>query len=318
MSFSEFEKFVNWFVLVQFLYSVYVLARYFISGLGQLSYVGSIVPIFAGDQIAFLILACFILSAQNIVKPSLYMIVAEAVIILTLILSVRRAAMAAAAASLLLVAILLLIRNGRGKRLLYLSSLGVTILMLLGAILWLTQRSAIESSFIFQRFQSINPFWADKQTNVLLSSMGHTDDFLDGLDLVLQSPVLGQGLNTDLVLLRTSSWQEDNLHSTMFSLWVKMGLPGLIFYLFVATYGIRYFFNGLKSRNLSAVWLILFILAFSIFNFLTTIYTNGVFLGYKNATCLAIYMAGCFFLSKELSSCKNRISNEGLELITPQ
>jgi O-antigen ligase len=301
MTVPEFEKFLAWFVLVQFLYAVYALVGLYIFGQGQSSNVGKVVPIFAGDQIAFVILACFILSAQNVVKPRFFPIIAEAVLILVLVLSLRRTAMAAAAASLVLAAALLLIRNGKGKRILALFTLGVTGLLILGTIIWVTQRSKIESSFVFQRFQSINPFWGDRQSNVLLSSMGHTDDFLDGLDLVLQSPILGQGLNTDLVLLRTSSWQEDNLHSTMFSLWVKMGLPGLVFYLFVSTYGIRYFFNGLKSRDLSAPWLVLFTTGFSIFNFLTTVYANGVFLGYKNATCLAIYMAGCLILSKELS-----------------
>ena len=312
MTFSEYEEFINWFVLVQFFYSVYVLARFFIFGQGQSSYIGRIVPVFAGDQIAFIMLACFILSARNMVKPSLFSIIAEAVFILVLILSVRRAAMAAAAASIVLVAALLLIRNGRGKRLLFLSGLGVSALLILGALLWITQRSAIESSILFQRFQSINPFWADKQTNVLLSSTGHTDDFLDGIDLVLQSPILGKGLNTDFVPLRTGSWQEDTLHSTMFSLWVKMGLPGLLFYLIVVTYGIRFFFKGLKNRTLKPVWLILFIIAFSIFNFITTIYMNGVFLGYKNATCLAIYMAGCFYLLNELSSSHDNVSTKVL------
>ena len=124
--------------------------------------------------------------------------------------------MAGAAGSLVLAAGLLLIRNGKGKRLLYFSTIGGSILVLLVSVVWITQRSAIKSSFLFQRFQSVNPFWADQQTNVLLSSMGHTDDFLDGLDLVRESPILGHGLNTDLVLLRTGDWQEDNLHSTMF------------------------------------------------------------------------------------------------------
>jgi len=316
MTYSEYDKFINWFVLVQFFYSIYVLAKFFFLGQGQLSYVDQIVPIFAGDQIAFIVLACFIVSARNLVKPRAFLIVAEAVFILVLVLSLRRMAMAAAAASIVFTAALLLVRNGKGKKLIYLSSLAVTTALILGAILWVTQRSAIESSFIFQRFQSVNPFWADKQTNVFLSSMGHTDDFLDGMDLVLQSPILGQGLNTDLVLLRTSRWQEDNLHSTMFSLWVKMGLPGLLFYLFITTYGIRFFFKGLKNRDLKAVWLVLFIIAFSVFNFLTGIYTNGVFLGYKNATCLAIYMAGCFILSKELSLSNSNIS-ENANLIMP-
>jgi hypothetical protein len=53
--------------------------------------------------------------------------------------------------------------------------------------------------------------------------------------------------------------------------------------------------------------LVIFVIAFSFFNFITTIYTNGVFLGYKSATCMAIYMAGCFFLSKEISSKNNPV-----------
>jgi hypothetical protein len=309
MSIEEFDKFIDWFVLIQFLYSVYALVLYFFFHQGQFSYVSHIVPIFAGDQLAFILFACFILSARNAVKPGLYSVIAELVMILVLFLSLRRAPMAAAVASLVLATGLLLIRNGKGKRILIIFSLGMAVTLILGVILWSTQRAAIESSFIFQRFQSINPFWADQQTNVYLTSMGHTDDFLDGLDLVQQSPILGKGLNTDFVLLRTSVWQKDDLHSTMFSLWVKLGLPGLIFYLLVVTYGMLFFFKGLKSRKLTRVWLVLFVIAFSFFNFITTVYTNGVFLGYKNATCLAIYMVGCIFLSRELSS---KIDNPSL------
>jgi O-antigen ligase len=283
---------------------------YFFFNQGQNSNVGRLVPIFAGDQLSFIILASYILSARIVIKPKLYFILAQTAFVLILILSYRRASMAAAIASIIIVVILLMIRNGKGKNLLFVFGLGSVAVLIVGLVLWGTQRSAIESSFLFQRVLSINPIWAGQQTNILLSSMGHNDDFLDGLDLVRQSPILGKGLNTEFDLVRTGNWQTDNLHSTMFSLWVKMGLPGLVFYLFVVTFGIRFFFNGLGNKKLRPVWLVLFVISFSAYNFIITIYSNGVFLGYKNGTCLAIYITGCYYLIKELSSIYAKSINE--------
>ena len=50
MSPAEYGAFINWFVIVQFIYCVIVLTGFFFFGRGQFSNVGQLVPIFAGDS----------------------------------------------------------------------------------------------------------------------------------------------------------------------------------------------------------------------------------------------------------------------------
>jgi O-antigen ligase len=290
------NQFINWFVIIQALFALYSLGNYILFGNGQLTNYARRVPVFAGDELHFLVLAYFLLSVRNIKKPGWFSILQQGLIFLVLVFSLRRAILAAVIAGVLLPFGVNFFKKTTISFKKILSYLSISLILFGFFLLIIDATTDIEYDYIFYRFETINPFANRRYAHD--TTKGHTDDFLDGWELVKQSPIVGKGLDSYFELIRTEDWQgHSSLHSTMFSLWVKMGLPGLLFYLFVITYGLRFILSFHQSLTDDQYWFSVFVFSFSAYNFLATIYTNGIFLGWKNAFCLAIYMSICIYLS---------------------
>lgn len=285
--------FLNYFVIIQTLFALFSLVRYFLFDIGQQTHFGVTVPIFAGDQLYFLLLASFILSSQSMIKPSILGVLSQFILAFTLLLSMRRAVMAGFICSFSIPVFMKIISKGiisrKNLKVLFMASiLAVLILISIKSIL------KINLELLTTRIKTINPFLASQSS--WDTTTGHNDDFLDGFDNVKMSPLFGKGLNCYFELKRTGNWQDSNLHSTMFSLWIKLGLLGLFFYFYIVTFSIRSKYFRFQSYPFEIRALVIFIVSFALYDFPTTVYTNGIFMGFKGAFCLAIYMATCIFV----------------------
>jgi hypothetical protein len=291
----DLKSFINWFILIQTIYACYVLFKYIALGKGQMTNFGRIVPVFAGDELAFLALAYFLLSAYSLYKTKLLSVSQLVIVLLVLLLSLRRMIMAAAVGGIALNMASMFLRLGLTKKIFMYSVF--MLIFLAGFLITVSSLNSINTEFVLYRFETISPFTSNKYG--FDTTSGHTGDFLDGWDLIKSSPVVGKGLDSYFPLNRTANWQGDSsLHTTLFSMWVKMGLPGLVLYLFIVTYGARFIFNRPTSLPQDLHWLVDFVISFSVFNFAATIYMNGFFLGWKNAMVLALYMSICVFLTR--------------------
>jgi hypothetical protein len=285
------ERFLSWFCLLQFIFGALALADYFAGG-GHVSYFGANVPIFAGDMLIFVIIAFAICLFRLTTRITVWRLFGLGLFMLLILMSLRRSFIIPVISAPMLLAMVFAIHKRKLIR--WIPHLFILTTLFLATI-WIFYSYAgawqLPTEFVIQRIKSINPFWADSQSEQILTSMGHTDDFFDGWETAIKSPILGQGLAVWFPNPRTSSWQNANIHAGIFKIWIKLGLIGVIAYLILFSRGIT-FFSALRIDDACSS-MRLFVVWFSLHFLIVSIYMNSILFGYKNAFVTALYLALC-------------------------
>jgi len=297
----ERRRFLSWFCAVQFAFSVFVLGCYLVLGRGQRTYFDAEVPVFAGDMLIFLIIAygisLFRLAARRSWRDGLYVVVFATVIMLSL----RRSFMAAVFSAPLFLLGSAVLRGGTRLRSVKQSARVLLVVLL---TFWLffgyVGPWRLPGDLVAGRVRSVNLLWAESQSDSMYGSMGHTDDFLDGLETVISSPVLGKGLAVWFDLPRTSGWQDANVHAGVFKIWIKLGFLGVVCYLLLFGRGLSVLKDLKRWDDLTAVRL--FVVWFALHFIIVSIYMNSIFFGYKNSFVTATYLGLCAALVWERRS----------------
>jgi len=294
----ERDRFLSWFCTVQFAFALFALSVFLVSGWGQPTYFEATVPVFAGDMLFFLVIAYAISLFRLVNRPSWRDGLYVAVLCIVVMLSLRRTFILALLSAPLFFAAVA-VASGRGARR-WLRRVGlVALVMLMVGILFfgVIAPMRLTPAVVLGRMRSLDLIWALKQEGTIFGSMGHTDDFLDGLEVMMSSPILGKGLAVWFPLSRTWAWQDANVHAGILKIWIKLGLLGVIAYLLLFGRGLRLLKDirvrdGFTGERLFAVW-------FSIHFIATSLYMNSKLFGYKNSFVVAIYLALCTALLAE-------------------
>lgn len=292
------RRFLSWFCLNQVVVASLALGRYLLLGSGQPTYFQSSVPIFAGDMLVFIVVAFAVSAFRLIDRPRVFDALCAAILGMTLLFSLRRTFMAPIVSVLLFWAGVNAFRPGVDLKTVW---SGLRIGLVVGAMVWLfagfVGPMMMSSDLIFGRMASLNVAWALDQVDPIYGTMGHVDDFLDGLETVIENPLLGQGLNVWFPLARTRAWQEANVHAGLFKIWIKLGVLGVAGYLLLFGRGLLVASDlnrrdALHADRLFVVW-------FAGHFLLLSIFMNSILFGYKNGFVVALFSAMTTSLLRE-------------------
>jgi len=282
------SRFLSWFCFNQVALAAFSLGMFLLLGEGQPTYFQTTVPIFAGDVLIFIVAAFAITAFRLMARPRIPGALQVTVLGLALMFSLRRSFMAPVISVLLCWVGVAAVRRRGDLRTIW---SGARLALVVGAAAWLfvgfVGPLKLTPDLMLGRIASMNPAWAVDQADPIYGTMGHMEDFLDGLDTVRDGPLLGQGLNVWFPLQRTSSWQEANVHAGVFKIWIKLGALGVVGYLLLFGRGLL-LARELKSRD-SRYPDRLFVVWFSTHFLLLSIFMNSVLLGYKNGFVVAIF-----------------------------
>jgi hypothetical protein len=284
------RRFLSWFCLNQVAFAVLSLGGFLLFGQGQPTYFNTTVPIFAGDVLMFMVAAFAITAFRLMARPRFAGALQLILLGLAVMFSLRRTFMAPVLSVVLFWAGVAAIRRRGDLRTIW---SGARLALVVGAAAWLfigfVGPLKLTPDLMAGRIASMNLLWAVDQADPIYGTMGHMEDFLDGLDTVRDGPLLGQGLNVWFPLQRTSSWQEANVHAGIFKIWIKLGALGVIGYLLLFGRGLLAA-RELRSRD-SRYPDRLFVVWFSLHFLLLSIFMNSALLGYKNGFVVAIFAA---------------------------
>ena len=291
------SHFLSWFCGVQVCFALAALIASMVFGHGQPTYFGATVPIFAGSSLVLLNIAYAISLFRLATKFSWRQFAYVTVFALTIMLSLRRSfivSLVSAPAFYFAVAFCRARSSGKYRAqaillLLLLCCIAATFISIIGPM-------GLAPDLVAGRLKSVNLLWALDQSEAVFGTMGHTDDFLDGLETTMGSPLLGKGLAVWFPLPRTGRWQQANVHAGILKIWIKLGLLGVIGYLWIMGRGLRFFWGAVfrgeaGSERLFVIW-------FALNYILISIYMNTIFFGYKNSLAVAMYLALCTSISE--------------------
>jgi len=288
----ERQRFLSWFCAVQFVFAGFLVLVYLGSGIGQPTYFGARVPIFAGPALTLLTIAYAISLFRLVSKFSWLQVAYVAVFAITIMLSLRRSFIAWVFSAPAFYFALTPIMGQRSRKWLYQAArLMVVVLLVALAFFAYVGPMRLTPTLIAGRFRSLNLFWAHEQANPYFGPVGHTADFLDGLEIVVNNPIFGKGLGVWFYLPRSGDWQESQIHAGIFQIWIKLGILGVIGYLWLFGKGLRLLrdirtLDHLTGERLFLVW-------FSVNFILCSIYRGSILFGYKQSFVTAMFLGTC-------------------------
>ncbi|WP_316569292.1 O-antigen ligase family protein [Neobacillus sp. YIM B06451] len=216
--------FVEYFLLLAFIKSSTGLINYF-SGNGHNFYFLGKIVFSTVDTLYIICVAYFYVLNRIIFKNNKkYYFIYIIVFLLVILFSLKRNFLLIITVGSLLT---LIFSTLKGKAKIILLSLLVCLCMLPSVFY-----GGIDIDTIFMRIKGINIFNEENNLNKLTSDNGHLDDIYDGIDNVKKSPIFGQGFNTFIERYRVT-WQESStfLHNAYLTVWINMGILGLVLYI---------------------------------------------------------------------------------------